>query len=200
MLLDRGLEKYGYISLGSMEEDTGFHRVAKKTLPDRYADRFPFLIDGFINDYDGQYGKDFKITHAFFNFVNESSADKNADNGFWTRACMTEKTTKAFAAGQIPIILGPYGNLHCIRSIGFDLFDDIIDNSYDSITNQYLRTIKAVEQLEKVCDKPIQYWQEWKQQNMERFEKNNFILKNLMKNHRHETQLLIQDYLKDIKI
>jgi hypothetical protein len=46
----------------------------------------------------------------------------------------SEKTFKPFVAQQVPIFLGYAGIATCIRNLGFDVFDDIIDHSaYDSI-------------------------------------------------------------------
>lgn len=43
---------------------------------------------------------------------------------------ITEKTWKAFAWHQIPIFFGPVKIVHTLRELGFDLFDDILENHY----------------------------------------------------------------------
>lgn len=48
---------------------------------------------------------------------------------------VTEKTLMAFAAEQIPIVIGHPGIVEHCRRMGFDMFDDLVDNSYDSIGN-----------------------------------------------------------------
>ena len=48
---------------------------------------------------------------------------------------VTEKTLMAFAAEQIPIVIGHPGIVEHCRRMGFDMFDDIVDTSYDSISN-----------------------------------------------------------------
>jgi hypothetical protein len=45
----------------------------------------------------------------------------------------TEKCVKPFYNLQFPIILGHQGIVQDLRDAGFDMFDDIIDHSYDSI-------------------------------------------------------------------
>ena len=41
----------------------------------------------------------------------------------------------AFAAEQIPIVIGHPGIVEHCRRMGFDMFDDIVNTSYDSISN-----------------------------------------------------------------
>jgi hypothetical protein len=48
---------------------------------------------------------------------------------------VTEKTLMAFAAEQIPIVIGHPGIVEHCRRMGFDMFDDIVDSSYDLIGN-----------------------------------------------------------------
>jgi hypothetical protein len=45
----------------------------------------------------------------------------------------TEKCVKPFYNLQFPIILGHYGIVNDLRKMDFDMFDDIIDHSYDLI-------------------------------------------------------------------
>lgn len=46
---------------------------------------------------------------------------------------MTEKSVKPFYNLQLPIILGYNGIIQHLRDLGFDMFDDIINHSYDLI-------------------------------------------------------------------
>ena len=52
-----------------------------------------------------------------------------------TQGIITEKTYFAFAGCQVPIIIGHKNIVQQCRDLGFDMFDDIIDNSYDSVEN-----------------------------------------------------------------
>jgi len=47
-----------------------------------------------------------------------------------------EKTLFAMIAQQIPIVIGSQGLVSSIRAHGFDMFDDIVDTSYDSLPNE----------------------------------------------------------------
>lgn len=46
-----------------------------------------------------------------------------------------EKTLYAFVAKQIPIVIGHPGAVQDCRNLGFDMFDDVVDTSYDWIDN-----------------------------------------------------------------
>lgn len=47
-----------------------------------------------------------------------------------------EKTLLAMMAQQIPIVIGSQGLVSSIRAHGFDMFDDVVDTSYDSLPNE----------------------------------------------------------------
>lgn len=48
---------------------------------------------------------------------------------------VTEKTQMAWAAEQIPIVIGHRGIVQDCRELGFDVFDDLVDTSYDNLPN-----------------------------------------------------------------
>lgn len=52
-----------------------------------------------------------------------------------TPGIVTEKTLMAIAAQQIPIVIGHRGIVQHCRELGFDMFDDLVDTSYDSLPN-----------------------------------------------------------------
>lgn len=60
---------------------------------------------------------------------------------------LSEKTFKAFAWHQIPVWHASPGHAKVTRDLGFDLFDDIINHDYDSITTYNDRTDKLIESL-----------------------------------------------------
>lgn len=54
-------------------------------------------------------------------------------------ATLTEKTFQALFAKHPFLAVAPQGSVSYLRNHGFDMFDDIFDHSYDSITNLYQR-------------------------------------------------------------
>jgi hypothetical protein len=55
-----------------------------------------------------------------------------------------EKTLFAMLAEQIPIVIGSQGLVSSIRAHGFDMFDDVVDTSYDNLHNE-TRLIQALD-------------------------------------------------------
>lgn len=48
-----------------------------------------------------------------------------------------EKTLLAMLAQQIPIVIGHPGIIRNLRDLGFDVFDDVVDNSFDNLPNEH---------------------------------------------------------------
>ena len=48
---------------------------------------------------------------------------------------VTEKTLQAMIAGQIPIVIGHPGIVQDCQELGFDMFEDLVDISYDWLPN-----------------------------------------------------------------
>lgn len=73
----------------------------------------------------------------------------NETNGYdHTGIFLTEKTFKVFAWHQIPIFVATPGHVKVVRELGFDLFDDIIDHSYD-YAHPHIHQLKIFSQLSK---------------------------------------------------
>lgn len=62
------------------------------------------------------------------NIISESEYDSRP-------GVISEKTLYAFVAGQIPIVIGHPGAVEDCRRMGFDMFDDLVDTSYDWLPN-----------------------------------------------------------------
>jgi hypothetical protein len=56
---------------------------------------------------------------------------------------ITEKTIMAMLAEQIPIVIGYPGIVADCKELGFDMFDDVVDTSYDQLPNE-IRAEQAV--------------------------------------------------------
>ena len=61
---------------------------------------------------------------------------------------LTEKSFKVFAWHQIPIFAATSGHVQAVRELGFDVFDDIIDHSYDN-AHPHVHQLKIFSQLSK---------------------------------------------------
>lgn len=61
---------------------------------------------------------------------------------------ITEKSYKPIANCHFQIWIAQPGMVEFFRNMGFDMFDDIIDNSYDEIISDTLRFNKAIQSLD----------------------------------------------------
>lgn len=64
---------------------------------------------------------------------------------------LSEKTWKVLLVGQIPIMCGPRGSIAHLRDLGFDVFDDIVDHSYDEIFDWKERIKEMHNSLSKIA-------------------------------------------------
>jgi len=108
----------------------------------------PLLIDGpLIRESDNNREHDVTsplIRNCAVNIIAESG--EQLPNNTWKGHFITEKTFKAFALMQFPIWMAVPGLVAQIRNLGFDLFDDIIDHSYDNIGDFDQRSNAVVQQ------------------------------------------------------
>jgi hypothetical protein len=71
-----------------------------------------------------------------------------------TGILVTEKSYKAFAWHQLPIFVATPGHVDTIRRLGFDVFDDIFDHSYDARTaTPHLHRMKILKVISKFLNK-----------------------------------------------
>lgn len=63
---------------------------------------------------------------------------------------ITEKTWKPIAAQQLFLVLGNPGTIQALRLLGVDVYDDIVDHSYDTETDCYRRIDLIYKSLENL--------------------------------------------------
>lgn len=84
------------------------------------------------------------------NLVSETFYFEN-DYNTVSEMFITEKTYKAFTAYQIPVIIGPKGTVEKLRYYGFDMFDDIVEHSYDMLDGKD-RLFAAIDELKRIVE------------------------------------------------
>lgn len=104
----------------------------------------PRIIDGVV-DHEQQHNiSDPRLRSCLFNVIAESS--DQSDDSTWETLFVTEKTWKAMALHQIPIWMAVPGTVSYVRSLGFDVFDDICqDHDYDSIDQETQRQDRMID-------------------------------------------------------
>jgi hypothetical protein len=96
-----------------------------------YANKANDNVGNFKNNLSTSY-KD-----SFVEFVNETSCPEKC-------FLLTEKTLNSVYACNFPIWISSKGTVNFLREIGLDVFDDIIDHSYDEIDDPSLRIYHAI--------------------------------------------------------
>ena len=84
---------------------------------------------------------------------------------------VTEKTMFAFEAGTVPIWIGGIGNAWAMKNLGFDIFEDFVDHSYQHLATNELRMLKAIELNLELLNN-VQILQDYFEKNYSRFERN----------------------------
>ena len=82
---------------------------------------------------------------AFWNIVTETVF-------YYDKLHLTEKIFKPIVSKQPFMLLAAPGNLAYLKSYGFKTFDSVIDESYDSILDNDLRSQAVVDQLQWYCN------------------------------------------------
>jgi len=154
-MLKSDLLKHGYVSCGAYDIDTNPNWI-ENLVPDAFRDRFPMLLDGKIGQTDfRQYNIiDPRISSAAINVIGETSQDPmlELDQYEWIDPFLSEKTSKAFRLHQLPLWIAVQGTVAEARRLGFDVFDDVIDHSYDSEPNPHRRINMVLHQLRSFCN------------------------------------------------
>ena len=189
-VLQRNLEVHGYISCGCGDHGTTPDR-AWQDVPQHLRHRFPLLLPGDV--FNPIQTPEFTldsitlpaVTGAFCSVIPETTHDLMYPNVF--TAFLTEKSEKCFLLEQLPLWVAPPGQAKLARQWGFDIFDDLVDHSYDAEPDGRLRINMVADQLEKLCASSIELLQEFKQLHKQRFAANRELCFYLRKNH-HDIQ------------
>lgn len=109
---------------------------------------------------------------------NTHGFEKDNDLSKYDITTFTEKTLKPFLARQIPLFIGPPKLERELRKLGFDLFDDVVDYSFESIDANYRRFHKKMDEFERLLTIDLV---SYKKENIERFNKNRILVNRLSK-------------------
>ena len=96
---------------------------------------------------------------------------------FERESILTEKTIMSIYSGTLPIWVGGWRCADALRGFGFDVFDDIVDHSYQDLEDPFDRCYHAIEcNLNLLRDFDLVH--EFIQNNKSRFQHNLNLLKN----------------------
>ncbi len=102
---------------------------------------------------------------TYFNIITETSFENNSLN-------LTEKSFKAFANCHPFLIIGDMDTHKYLQSLGFELYDELIDYSFDSMPDNQKRLNDALEQIRKVHKLGIDSIINFYKNNIEKIKKN----------------------------
>jgi hypothetical protein len=145
--------------------------------------KLPILLDGVTGDHkDQHYHTHTDFFACFFNLVVESSSQTDEES--WNEIFITEKSLKPFAYRQVPVWFAVPGTVQAVRDLGFDVYDDIIDHSYDTEQDPFLRMEKVITVLQDFINiYDLKGMQEWRRGLWARINKNVDLLYNLADKH-----------------
>lgn len=107
---------------------------------------------------------------------------------------ITEKSLIPFYFGQLPLFLATEGHVAKLKKLyGFDMFDDIIDHSYDLIKDPNERLNKIVNEIVRLNNNK-NFIIDFYINNIERLENNKKIVKYLSTIHPYDT--IIKEFIK----
>lgn len=157
--------------------------------------KLPILVDGIIDSENKQhYHTDVNFFKCFINVITETSSQ--TDDDIWREIFITEKTFKAFAYRQLPIWFAVPGTVQVVRDLGFDVFDDIINHSYDNEQSEDKRLSMVVNELNSFCNRyPIYELNNMRNRLWERITNNSNLLteltmKHAVRKHKHILELI----------
>jgi hypothetical protein len=136
-LRDYNLLDYGYVTVAGL-----ILPLTSKSDLTHYTDKF----SGFErhNHWIDGIGYSSNVANYLYIQQNIKSSINISVETLMTPFFPTEKSFLGFFTKQIPIILAEPGCINKLRQEGFDVFDDIIDHSYDTINNWQERINQAI--------------------------------------------------------
>ena len=197
-ILSRQLDQYGNMSCGSWGSNEWYNYNTSPYIKDTNKDKFPILLDGEVKNMTVQQFdvSDTRINQAAINVICETSQDAGLDIiNWWTVPFITEKTSKAMLLCQLPLFISVPGVVDKVRRDGFDVFDDLIDHSYDNEINPIARVNLVADQLEKLCN--IQNIAELRSRYWDRLLDNRSKILKLFKNINNVNATKLEQWLKD---
>jgi hypothetical protein len=127
-------------------------------LDEKYRGFFPMILNETSVSAAEYYRVDFpKVSLSMFNVVTESCYEAEPGSRIEQHYLpgLGEKTYKSIVLFQIPIFLAAYHTVSCYRDLGFDVFDDVIDHSYDSEKDPVNRVSMVADQIQQICQYDI---------------------------------------------
>jgi hypothetical protein len=139
--------------------------------------KFEDIFDFDNNEYRYDYQDAYKVKTYSQSYINVTT-ETNYESPYIVH--VTEKTFNPFNFYQMPIFVSTYQHVKYLRDLyGFDMFDDLINHSYDNEINNHKRLFMIVEEIKRLNENP-QLIKDFYINNKERFLKNREIIFEIM--------------------
>jgi hypothetical protein len=114
-----------------------------------------------------------KVTRYQTDFYKHMAADIVTETVFdYPYPYISEKTLRPLACKRMFVVVGPAGVLEALKSRGFKTFNNIIDESYDSVKNAEDRFLAVMNSIENFCQIPLEQVKKYILDNQDVFEHN----------------------------
>jgi len=100
-----------------------------------------------------------------FNIITETTCDTNSLN-------LTEKSFKGIANCHPYLVIGDVNTHKHIKDLGFELYEDLIDYSFDSIDDSEIRLNSALKEVKRIYNIGGNGILEWYKKNIDKIEHN----------------------------
>jgi len=107
-----------------------------------------FLEDKVHRDITPNVGNFYPVHNFLFDVCAETYCTENYIG-------LTEKSIKPFLWGYIPLIYGPAGTYQYLKNLGFDVFDNIVDTSFDNESNYDRRMWRFQQEVLRLSKIPL---------------------------------------------
>ena len=102
---------------------------------------------------------------TLFNIITETTCDTNSLN-------LTEKSFKGIANCHPYLVIGDVNTHKHIKDLGFELYEDLIDYSFDSIDDSEIRLNSALKEVKRIYNIGESGILEWYKKNIDKIEYN----------------------------
>ncbi len=131
--------QWSYCETGSIEQDSPIEIdvLGLRSITEKFLNTVPRLADTQTQQERNNHSQHVPhlYTNSWCNIVFETHFDADASGGVF----ITEKTFKPIKHGQLFFVAGCANTLSELRAAGYSVFDNVLDNSYDSEPNHTRR-------------------------------------------------------------
>jgi hypothetical protein len=166
-----------------------YDRLDSINLADTFKDNADYVYQDTISDVTTTNTDNFKnklkglYQTSIIEIVTETTSLENT-------AQMTEKFIHCIIGRCFPIIIGTYRNVELYRNMGYDMFDDIIDHSYDYEPNPFYRLKMAIDlNIDILTNKDLA---------ISLYSKNRMRLDNNIENYIKQYDIILADTIGDL--